>query len=252
MRNINIVITGCSEPDNLGYMVARQLKKADPTFHIIALAHSSSTFLEILPEHLDDIVECDLNDETDTVESCLELEGLGKIYCLINCAGLNMNQWFHEADVETFDSLMNVNARATFIISQMLLPQISRAGGTILNIVSNAARVPMRCSLAYNASKAAAKMITKQMAHELTREKNITVFSVSPNKLDGTGMSKFVDAIIPEKRGWTAEFSKQYQANALTTGVETDPEILAEFIAFLLSKKERHFYLSGCDIEYGA
>jgi hypothetical protein len=34
-------------------------------------------------------------------------------------------------------------------------------------------------------------------------------------------------------------------------GEETDPAKLAEFIAFLLSSKERHKYLGGCILPYG-
>jgi hypothetical protein len=52
-------------------------------------------------------------------------------------------------------------------------------------------------------------------------------------------------------RGWTKEQARAYQLSALPAGEETDPAVLAEFIAFLLSTKARHKYLAGVDIPYG-
>jgi NAD(P)-dependent dehydrogenase (short-subunit alcohol dehydrogenase family) len=69
--------------------------------------------------------------------------------------------------------------------------------------------------------------------------------------LKGTGMSKYIERMVPEVRGWTPEYAAQYQLNALPAGEETDPETLAEFIAFLLSTKQRHKYLASTILPYG-
>jgi NAD(P)-dependent dehydrogenase (short-subunit alcohol dehydrogenase family) len=168
---------------------------------------------------------------------------------LINCAGINAIDYLPNVTTEVWDMVMNVNARAIMLTTQALLPKMQ--GGTILNIVSNAAHVPMTCSAAYNASKAAALMLTKQLARELKVTHDITVFSISPNKLAGTKMSRYIEGRVQELRGWTAEQALKYQLAALPAGAETPPKVLAEFIAFLLSEKERHRYLAGCDIAYG-
>lgn len=169
---------------------------------------------------------------------------------LVNCAGVNIIGWLKEFDEADYDLVMGVNAKGIFNMAQAFRPQLIQSKGTILNIVSNAAHMPMRCSAAYNASKAAALMLTKQMARELT-DQGITVFSVSPNKLSGTGMSKSIDRQVCITRGWTLEEAQEYQLKGLLTGEETPPAQVAEFIAYLLSSKERHKYLSGCDIPYG-
>ena len=103
-----------------------------------------------------------------------------------------------------------------------------------------------------NASKGAAHILTLQMARELTKKHGITVFGISPNKLKGTGMSRDIEEQVMATRGWTAEFARQYQLNSLLAGEETDPAALAEFIAFLLHNKERHKFLTGCILPYGA
>ena len=91
--------------------------------------------------------------------------------------------------------------------------------------------------------------MTKQLAREL---KDLTVFGIAPNRLAGTDMSNYIEERVIETRGWTREDAQAYQAQSLPTGEETDPEALAEFIAWLLSSKRRHFYLTGCVLPYGA
>jgi NAD(P)-dependent dehydrogenase (short-subunit alcohol dehydrogenase family) len=93
-------------------------------------------------------------------------------------------------------------------------------------------------------------MLTKVMARELT-SKGVTVFSISPNRLAGTGMSKTVDTYVKNLRGFTEEEMVLSQKTYLTTGFETPPHVVADFIKYLLKKKENHFYLAGCDIQYG-
>jgi len=172
-----------------------------------------------------------------------------KVDVLINCAGVNGIDFMPEVAEAEWDRIMDTNAKGIFLCSQALLPKLR--GGTILNIVSNAAHLAMTSSAAYCASKAAAWQLTRQMARELIKTHGITVFSVSPNKLAGTAMSHTIDRRVCALRGWTPEQAKKYQLDALPAGEETDVSTLAEFIAFLLSTKERHKYLNGCDIQYG-
>jgi NAD(P)-dependent dehydrogenase (short-subunit alcohol dehydrogenase family) len=254
MKKRTFVVTGCSSESSLGYKICEQLKILCDDASIIACAHPRCDMDFHSGRPFDYLVKFDLTNDweiIDVINSSPIFYTHSEIFCLINCAGINGNFWFEDCAVSDWDRIMNVNVRAPFLMAQLLLSKISRANGTILNIVSNAARVPMRCSTAYNASKSAALMMTMQLARELTRKFNITVFSVSPNKLSGTEMTKYVDKNIPNLRGWSDEQALKYQLDALTTGKETDPNTLAEFIAFLLSKKERHFYLSGCDLHYG-
>jgi NAD(P)-dependent dehydrogenase (short-subunit alcohol dehydrogenase family) len=121
----------------------------------------------------------------------------------------------------------------------------------VCNIISNASHMPMRFSLAYNASKAAAAMLTRQMARELWGTHGVTVFGVSPNRLHGTPMSVAIDQQVGVARGWPLDKVRKKQLEALPIGEETDPAAVAEFIGFLLSTKERHRYLHGAILDYG-
>jgi NAD(P)-dependent dehydrogenase (short-subunit alcohol dehydrogenase family) len=136
--------------------------------------------------------------------------------------------------VADYDSVMDTNARGIFLLTKAFLPHLITSKGTVLNIVSNASHMPMTGSLAYNASKGAAHIMTLQLARELTRRHGITVFGISPNKLAGTGMSDDIDQQVCKTRGWDMEYAKQYQLQSLLAGEETDPKELAKFIAYLL------------------
>jgi NAD(P)-dependent dehydrogenase (short-subunit alcohol dehydrogenase family) len=169
---------------------------------------------------------------------------------LINCAGINANDWFEDVSPFQLQNVMEVNAFSMVYAVQGLLPQLHKSSGVVVNIVSNAASMPMTSSLAYNMSKAAALMATKQMAHELTKKYGITVFSVSPNKLKGTEMSKQIEADVQRVRGWTPEFAADYQAKSLMHGLETPPEMVAEVIVNALETGAWK-YMSGTDIPVG-
>ncbi len=169
---------------------------------------------------------------------------------LINCAGINRNEWFEEVNIKTFNHVMAVNAFSFVAMTQAVLPQLIKSKGFVINIVSNAAHIPMTSSLAYNASKAAGLMITKQMAHELTPKHGITVFSISPNKLAGTGMSKQIEDNVCKVRGWTPEFAAEYQRKALMHGLETEPASIATFVNYLIESGSWKF-MSGTDIPFG-
>lgn len=195
-----------------------------------------------------DLPNVDIRFESSIEAASWRLAG-EKVDVLINCAGINRIDYIPDTSREDWNDVMDTNARGMFFTVKHLAEKLR--GGTIVNIISNASHIPMTASLAYNASKGAAEIMTRQMARELGKTHDITVFGVSPNKLSGTGMSAEIEKRVCELRGWTPEEAKAYQLAALPAGEETDPATLAEFIAFLLSNKQRHKYLAGCIIPYG-
>jgi NAD(P)-dependent dehydrogenase (short-subunit alcohol dehydrogenase family) len=252
------VVTGCTS--GLGLLITCFLLAAG--WEVIGVADADSFEL---PDGVptDDAqnfsyFSVDLQWPSDIMDFAADLErqGVDQVHALINCAGVNALCPFESLNTEEWERVMDINAKAPWVMTRCLLPMLANKAdpwhaGTVINIVSNAANVPMTHSLFYNASKAAALMVTKQMARELFKSHGLTIFSVSPNKLEGTGMSRQIEEAVPALRGWTPEEAQQYQLNALPTGMETDPRLVAEFIGYLLSKKERHIYFHGCNIPYG-
>lgn len=169
---------------------------------------------------------------------------------LVNCAGINYIDWFEKITISDWDRVMNTNARGIFLTSQLLVNRLR--GKVICNIVSNASHVPMTNSAAYNASKGAAAILTLQMARELKKSHNITIFGVSPNKMFGTKMSKEIETRVCQLRGWSREEAQRYQQAALPSGEETDPAVCGEFIAWILNRPDIYKYMNQTIIPFGA
>lgn len=241
----NVIITGTSS--GLGLQIANQFGLLYDDFDVfgVALEEPSGP----MPGNYRGTTLCDLNNPYEIVNV---VGGMTlPVDILINNAGVNYIDWMERIKIEDWDRVMNVNARAIWLVTKALLENMKEVKGTIVNVVSNAAYTPMTHSIVYNASKGAAAIMTRQMARELQREHGICVFGISPNKLAGTGMSRYIESRVCELRDWTAEEADNYQLKALLAGAETQPVQVAELLVWLLSKPHRHKYLTGCVLELG-
>jgi len=228
----NVVITGASS--GLGLAMANELQNV-LGFKVYNL------------DRLHGTIHCNITNEHDCFTAA---ELITDVDILINNAGINYIDWIENITSDDWDRIMNTNAKGIFNMTKAFLSALLKSKGTILNIVSNASHVPMTNSIVYNASKGAAAIMTLQMARELG-PKGITVFGISPNKIAGTGMSKYIDKTVCDLRGWTPEEALKYQLSALPAGEETPAEIIAKFVAFLLQEKDNHKYLAGTILPYG-
>lgn len=196
--------------------------------------------------------KCDVKNESDlkSVRNILRKMGITSIDLLVNNAGLNHLDYLENLEEKDFDRIIKTNVYGYFLVAKTFLPLLKiKNPGTIINIVSRAAKQPMTASLAYNASKGAQLIMTKQMARELTKRHGITVFGISPNRLEDTQMTKYINGTVPEVRGWTKEYAEKYQKkNTLVKG-ETKPKEVAEKIVYLVESK--HDFLSGSNLEFG-
>lgn len=167
-----------------------------------------------------------------------------KVDLLINNAGINAICRFEMLDVTFVNRIMDVNFLGPVMLTRNLLNSLR--GGTVVNVISDAAWRPMRHSLAYNCSKAALDMATKQMARELTKPYDIAFVGVRPGKMANTGMSNYIDQMVCELRGWTPEQSKEYAAANSVTGQETPPKHVAGLIYNLAMSGSFKFMSGAC------
>jgi 3-oxoacyl-[acyl-carrier protein] reductase len=111
---------------------------------------------------------------------------------VVNAAGVIMPASLEDTDVDNFDLVLQINARAAMLVVQGALPSMRRAGiGRIVNIASRVA-LGKELRTAYAASKAALIGMTRTWALELARD-GITVNAISPGPI----RTKLFDAANP-------------------------------------------------------
>jgi NAD(P)-dependent dehydrogenase (short-subunit alcohol dehydrogenase family) len=132
---------------------------------------------------------CDARDKTSLAEAQAEVgAGLGAVGVLVNAAGGNqpqvtLNDELSFEDIETADwqDCFDLNLGAGALLPcQVFGPAMVTAGkGSIINIASVAAHLPVSRVVAYSAAKAAVVSLTQFLAREWA-QKGVRVNSITP------------------------------------------------------------------------
>jgi NAD(P)-dependent dehydrogenase (short-subunit alcohol dehydrogenase family) len=156
------------------------------------------------------------------------LQTFGRVDILVNCAGVVAVRPFVEMDVSTWDRVIGVNLRGTFLCCREAFRiMVSQHSGVIVNLssLSGVKGVEKFPGLsAYNVSKAGVASLTEILAVE-GKPHNIRICAVSPGAVD-------------------TEMLKQ-AAPHLHAGMT--PEDLAEILLFMVDESGRK--LSGTNLE---
>lgn len=104
------------------------------------------------------------------------LDGLVNNAAITDSGGRNLDQ----LDVDTWDRVMDVNVRGTWLMTRACRPALRDSGrGAIVNLASDTALWGAPNLLAYVASKGAVIAMTRSLARELGAD-NITVNAIAP------------------------------------------------------------------------
>lgn len=105
---------------------------------------------------------------------------LGRIDILVNNAGIAAAAPVHELEVDTWDRVLGVHLRGTFLVTRSVLPQMYQRGfGRIINTASQLAYKGAAGFSAYTAAKGGILSFTRSLALELGAG-DITVNCVAP------------------------------------------------------------------------
>ena len=113
----------------------------------------------------------------------------GKIDIIVNNAGIAINLPFEEQTLEHWDSLLNLNCRATFLLTQAALPHLAKKDSRIINICSISARAAPPMQTIYAGTKGMVDSMTRVWAKELPPKYGCTVNSVSPGPTKTEGFA---------------------------------------------------------------
>jgi len=128
----------------------------------------------------------DAGDPQAVERAVAELLGrFGPIDVLVNTVGgYRAGTPVHETSLQTWDFMLNLNARTAFVVSRAVIPSmLERGRGKIINISASSALKGGANSAAYSASKSAVARLTESMAEEYKRL-GINVNAVLPGTID--------------------------------------------------------------------
>lgn len=163
---------------------------------------------------------------------------LGGLDILINNAGGPVRRaGLADIDDDLFDQVLNLNARAVVMMSQMAVGYMREAGsGAIINSASYVARTGSPAALLYAGAKAFVSNITKGMAKDLA-PLNIRVNAVSP----GVIMTPF------HATSSSAEWLENIRSTIPMARLGTAEECVGVFL--FLASQQMSGYITGQTIE---
>jgi 2-hydroxycyclohexanecarboxyl-CoA dehydrogenase len=162
-------------------------------------------------------------------------EAFGPVTILVNNAGITGFVAFEELTEAQWDKMFEVNVKGTFIITQVVLPDMKAAGwGRIVNISSSSAQSGAPRMAHYSASKGAIIALTKTLAREFG-PLGITCNNIPPRFVMNTVMS--------EKAFQNANISRDESIQAGPIRRQGEPEDIAGACAWLVS--EEAGYVTG-------
>ncbi len=124
-------------------------------------------------------------------------ESFGPVTVLVNNAGIAGFVPFEEVTDELWDRTMAINLKGTFIVTQIVLPDMKTAHwGRVINISSSSAQSGTVGMAAYSSSKGGVIAFTKTLALELGQH-GITVNNVPPASITGTVMYEANKNLMP-------------------------------------------------------
>lgn len=125
----------------------------------------------------------------------------GRLDCIVNSAGIGSDVPFLQTKLETFDRILAVNLRGTFIVGQAAARAMKEAGGgSVVNIASVSGITGNAGRSAYGASKWGVVGLSRVMAIDLAAY-GIRVNVLAPGAVE----TPLVDQMLPkeEAKQWT-------------------------------------------------
>jgi NAD(P)-dependent dehydrogenase (short-subunit alcohol dehydrogenase family) len=163
------------------------------------------------------------------------IEKFKKVDVLVNNAGIAKYRLITETEEKEWDAIFNVNLKGTFLCSQAVAKEmIKRRTGRVINIASNAARIPRIQLGAYCASKAAVVQFTRVLALELA-EYGITVNAVCPGATNTELLKTLPTNIHEQIHGNLTKFRC-----GIPLGKLADPDDIMSMVLYLASESGKH------------
>ncbi|MFZ7134173.1 MAG: SDR family oxidoreductase [Eubacteriales bacterium] len=186
------IVTGASS--GMGQSISKTLLKLGYKVYGLGRVYKD----KILDDHFFPIV-CDVTETTALCEKIKEIKNEERIYILVNNAGVGYFGPHEELNAQKIHEMVVTNLEVPMIISQLLLRDLKKNDGFIINISSTAAKKSSTYGCAYAATKAALTHFSNSLFDE-TRKYGVKVVSIHPDitKTNFYRNANFKESEIPE------------------------------------------------------
>eukprot|EP00898_Chlorokybus_atmophyticus_P003553 jgi/Chlat1/4199/Chrsp27S04292 len=233
-----VVITGGSQGS--GRAAARLFAKEG--FNVVVIARKPERLQAVADEITANAkresaalaVPGDISDRESVKQAAKKVfEKYANVDVLVNCAGICVYGSFLDTTDEDWDKLLGVNLLGAVNLSKVFLPALLKSKGTLINVNSFAARIPIKGMSAYTASKYALKGLTECLRYDYGKQ-GVHVAQVHP----GVIASDFLERA--EFRGENVDEAKKQLQQVLSMPTAQKPEDIAKAIwdAYTYKKDE--------------
>ncbi|MCR9121744.1 MAG: SDR family oxidoreductase [Phyllobacteriaceae bacterium] len=219
----HVLVTGAAR--GLGAVLARVLADAGARLVLADIAEEEGRAVaadvggHFLPVDLADPASI------DALGQAVAAHTGGVLHGLVNNGAIATNvggKTFEEIEIETWDRVMGVNVRGTWLMVRAMAPLLRASGsGRIVNVASDTAIWGAPKLLSYVASKGAVISMTRSLARELGPD-SVGVTAIAPGILTTPSTD-----YVPEAR------HRHYADGRAVPGPHA-PEEVADTVAFLL------------------
>ena len=123
---------------------------------------------------------------------------LNSVDILVNNAGINIRKPPQDFSVEEWDSVISVNLKSAFLMSQKVYPLMKQInGGKIINVGSMYSVFGSDWSAAYSSSKAGLVQLSKSLATSWAKD-NIQVNTILPGWIK-TDLTSPIESLFPDR-----------------------------------------------------
>jgi NAD(P)-dependent dehydrogenase (short-subunit alcohol dehydrogenase family) len=229
LKGHTIVVTGAAR--GLGAVLARAI--AAEGAHVIVSdvleKEGTDTAVALMSTgHSARFVHADIGDPTSITRLATAVRDTeGRVDGLVNCAAIATGiggKVFDEIDIDTWDRVMSVNVRGTWLVTRAFAPLLEASKrGRIVNVASDTALWGAPKLLAYVASKGAVIAMTRSLSRELG-PRGVGITCIAPGLLK-TWSTEYVPA----------DRHALYETGRAVPGPQ-QPEDIAATVVFLLTE----------------
>ena len=188
LQGRRILVTGAARGLGLSFAQALCAQGARVVLADLRAEQLKASVAELVAQgHAAHGVVVDVSDPA-AISACVQqaVAHLGGLDGLVNNAAVTDSggKSADELEIETWDRVMDVNVRGTWLVTRACRPALRASGrGAIVNLASDTALWGAPRLLAYVASKGAVIAMTRSLARELGPD-NITVNAIAPGLVD--------------------------------------------------------------------